>query len=187
MPVFFLILQPKSFKVMDTENNIKSIVEQLFTSLYNVLFIHCQKYVHDEEVSRDTIQDVFEKIWQDHKNLEFSNHFHSYMFNLATQKSLDHLRRLKIEKKILGSYDQYIEYEENNRNTILDDLIADCIQSQVDRVLEQLPAINADVFRKSRYDGMSNKEIAKALNISPRTVETYIYRTLIVLKKKLLQ
>ena len=172
---------------MDTEHNIKSIVEQLFTSFYNVLFIHCQKYVRNEEVSRDIIQDVFEKMWRDRHNLDFSKPFNSYLFDLSFNKSVDHLRRLKLEKKILGGYDQYIEYGENNRNTILDDLIADSIQSQVDRVLEQLPAINADVFRKSRYDGMSNKEIAKALNLSPRTVETYIHRVLIILKKRLLQ
>ena len=187
MPVFFLTLQPKSFKIMDPEHNIKSIVEQLFTTFYNALFIHCQKYVRNEEVSRDIIQDVFEKMWRDRHDLDFSKSFSSYLFDLLFNKIIDHQRRFKLEKKIFGSYDQYIESEENNRNAILDDLIADCIQSQVDRVLDQLPAINADVFRKSRYDGMSNKEIAKALNIPLRTVESHIYRVLKVLKKRLLQ
>ncbi|MDR1153501.1 MAG: LuxR C-terminal-related transcriptional regulator [Bacteroidales bacterium] len=47
------------------------------------------------------------------------------------------------------------------------------------------PAQCRDIFRKSRYEGMSHQDIARDLNISVRTVETHIYRALKILKKAL--
>ena len=48
------------------------------------------------------------------------------------------------------------------------------VLEQVDRLIEQLPEQQKIVFLKSRKEGLSSKEIATELNLSPGTVDNYI-------------
>jgi len=50
-------------------------------------------------------------------------------------------------------------------------------------VLSRLPERRREIFVLSRLRNMSNQEIAEKLNISVRTVEHQIYRTMLELKK----
>ena len=49
--------------------------------------------------------------------------------------------------------------------------------------IERLPKRRKRIFRMSRLDGMSNKEIAEALGLSTRTVEHQIYLALRELRR----
>ena len=74
---------------------------------------------------------------------------------------------------------------ETHYDHLFDQLVADALEERIDRVVDDLPEQCREVFRKSRYEGMSHKDIAQNLNISVRTVETQIYRALKILKKAL--
>ena len=49
--------------------------------------------------------------------------------------------------------------------------------------IDSLPEQCRVIFRLSRFDGLSVREIAGKLDLSPRTVETQIYRALKMLRK----
>jgi RNA polymerase sigma-70 factor (ECF subfamily) len=53
------------------------------------------------------------------------------------------------------------------------------------RVLNELPARCKEVFIMHRFKGLSHKEIAKQLNISPKTVENHMVNALLFLRKRL--
>lgn len=56
----------------------------------------------------------------------------------------------------------------------------------VEMVLRRLPARRREIFEMSRFDGLSNREIAERLQIPVRTVEDHIYKTLQELRKVLM-
>jgi len=53
------------------------------------------------------------------------------------------------------------------------------------RVLNELPARCREVFIMHRFKGLSHKEIARQLNISPKTVENHMVNALLFLRKRL--
>lgn len=53
-------------------------------------------------------------------------------------------------------------------------------------LVEELPPARREIFKLSRFERLSNKEIALRLSISERTVETQLYRATRFLKRKLL-
>jgi RNA polymerase sigma-70 factor (ECF subfamily) len=53
------------------------------------------------------------------------------------------------------------------------------------RVLNELPARCKEVFIMHRFKGLSHKEIARQLNISPKTVENHMVNALLFLRKRL--
>ena len=65
----------------------------------------------------------------------------------------------------------------------LNDIYYKEIQLIIKLTLSRLPEQRRKVFEMSRFETMSNNEIAEKLNISVRTVEHHIYLTLLEMKK----
>lgn len=62
---------------------------------------------------------------------------------------------------------------------------ADSLREYIDSLIENLPPARREIFRLSRFEQLSNKEIAKKLSISEKTVETQLYRSFQYLRSKL--
>ena len=162
-----------------------AVLESMFTTFYPVLAAYCNKYVKDGEAVRDIIQDVFLKVWENRHTVDFTMPLHSYLLKLAHNQCMNHLQRLKTEKKILQNVELQLLDMETQYDHLFDQIVADALAEQIEQVVERLPEQCRRIFRKSRYEGMSHQEIARDLNISVRTVETQIYRALKILKKAL--
>jgi len=182
VPELYIQIMAKS---AHTNDDGTAVLESMFKTFYPVLAAYCQKYVKNEETARDIVQDVFLKVWENRRNVDFSMPLHSYLLKIAHNCCMNHLQRLKTEQNYLNNASMQLLEMEAQYDHLFDQLVADALQEQIDQVVEQFPEQCRDIFRKSRYEGMSHKDIARDLNISVRTVETQIYRALKVLKKTL--
>ena len=161
------------------------ILKSMFMEFFPILVAYCVKYVKDEEVARDMVQDIFLKVLENSSKIDFSRPLHSYFLKLAHHHCIDYLKRLKVEKKYLQHAAMQLSEIDLQYDHLFEQLAADALQERIDRVVEQLAPQCRDIFCKSCYEGMSSQDIARELNISVRTVETQIYRALKVLKKAL--
>jgi RNA polymerase sigma-70 factor (ECF subfamily) len=59
------------------------------------------------------------------------------------------------------------------------------LQKDLEKAICELPEQRQMIFRMSRFQDLKHKEIAEKLHISPKTVETQIYRSLSFLREKL--
>jgi RNA polymerase sigma-70 factor (ECF subfamily) len=76
-------------------------------------------------------------------------------------------------------------YPSDSHNGGLSYLLQKNLSQDIDEIIAGLPEQCRNIFKLSRYKGLRTKEIAEIYAISPRTVETQIYRALKVLRKKL--
>jgi RNA polymerase sigma-70 factor (ECF subfamily) len=150
------------------------------------MYAFCRKYISDHELARDIVQDAFVKLLENYDAVKTS--VSAYLFASVHNGCISHIRRQKLK----AEHEEYValqikEYEIHPDGVPehLQQLYHNELKQQYDESVERLPDKCRHIFRLSRSDNMSNKEIAEKLGISIRTVESQIYNALKRLKEDL--
>ena len=85
-------------------------------------------------------------------------------------------------------YEEYIKVKTNeNDDSTEKEVDKNLLEEYIDKLAEKLPPKRKEIFILSRKEGLSNKEIAKQLNISESTIETQLTKALSFMKSQLKQ
>jgi RNA polymerase sigma-70 factor, ECF subfamily len=160
----------------------------LFTQYYRGLYSFCGRYISDNEACKDIIQDVFAYIWENRKNISIHTSLKSYLFGSVYHACLDHIKKTRriqdfsntvTGKFIINPLEE--SFSENGYHRIF----FEESKAIIDSAIEALPEACKAIFKMSRFQGLKHKAIAELLSISPRTVETQVFRALQLIKEKL--
>jgi RNA polymerase sigma-70 factor (family 1) len=124
--------------------------------------------VKNEMVAKEIVQEVFLRIWLKRETLTSIEKPSSWIYRIASNLSLTHFRRQKLEEKIIqgmGSEDIHEPDEAFNAKEL---------QGLINEAASKLPPKRQRIFRMSREEGLSRKEIAARLAISENTVKAQI-------------
>jgi RNA polymerase sigma-70 factor (ECF subfamily) len=160
------------------KNDNQEAFHLIFRRYFQPLFIFSKKFV-DEKSAEDLVQDCFLELWQNREKIHITTSLSAYLFTILKNKCY---KCLKAEKKKLNKQSEFnlkIKQEELNffihsENSILEFDVKDRIL----KTYEKLPGKCCVVFKESRQNGMSNKEIAEKLGISLKAVEKHISKAL---------
>ena len=157
--------------------------EKLYRYFYPRLIYFAKQYIYDIEVSRNIVQDVFTELWDKRNALHEETNLNAWLFKVTKNKSLKIISRLKSQK----NYDSYLKSRQLdvNYNALSDFDTSKELQAQINAALEKLSPACRKVFELSRFEDRKNKEIAKELNLSIKTVEAHISKALRSLKADL--
>ncbi len=143
------------------------------------------RMVRDRELAEDLAQDTFVKVLNhiDRYSPEFK--FSSWLFKIANNVAIDHLRRRRIETvSIDGSPHAATAAEveasalelEAEEESALDELEARELGTAIERAIARLrPEYRACIMLR-HVEGRSYEEIAATLDLPLGTVKTYIHR-----------
>lgn len=168
--------------IREFSNESESAFEELFDYYYKRLYNFSRSFLKTGEGIDDILQDVFIKIWQQRKNIHNPETFNSLLYTITRNLLLNEIRRrLNNEKKreeirnmsLASEYETTIEVDYS------------LLKENVDQIIENLPDRKKEIFKLSREEGLSYKEIAEKLNISTKNVEYHISQVLSVLRKGL--
>ncbi|MXN92341.1 RNA polymerase sigma-70 factor [Flavobacterium sp. Sd200] len=171
------------FTDIELIEQIKNDDEGAFTVIYKknweIMYLAAYNLVKDKSVSEDIVQEVFVSLWQRRAKLEIKVSIKSYLYTSTIYKVYDHLKK---NKKLLKQelFDNNIEAANPETKLMHEELI-----HYLDTVVDSLPAKCKEVYKLSRENMLSNKEIADHLDISQRTVEGHISKALKILKESL--
>ena len=151
----------------------------LFDEYYVNFTVFVKKIVKDSQIAEDIVQEAFTKLYINRTKLDESKSLNSYLYVLVKRQLLNYLRDSAHEAAIddrAFSLISGISVEDRNLDIReLEKIVLDAV--------EAMPAQRREVFRLSRFKGLSNKEIAEALNLSVRTVEHHISFALAEIRK----
>lgn len=150
------------------------IFDFVFLHYYSGLCAYSEKIVKDSVVAEDLVQDLFVTIWEKGEHLNLHAPLNSYLFHAIRNRSIDYLR-LKKNKKEHANRD--------SKNIAIKNLsiywFAEAeLETLIEKSLNKLPSRCREIFIMSRFDGMSNQEIADYFSISKRTIEIQISNAL---------
>lgn len=135
--------------------------QDLFLSAYNVL--------KDKAACEDIVQDLFIQLWQKRETLQITTSLRAYLYTAVRYNVF----RLIRTGKVRGEVFEYIE--ERMEAIPADHLLEQREMSlQVAKAVAALPEKCREVYKLSREEELSHKEIATKLNISTKTVENQI-------------
>ena len=141
----------------------------LFQIYGNRIFHFALGYLKSEADAEELVQDVFMKIWEKRSELKENLSFKSYIFTIA----FNIIRKHFVKKTLTTKYFVQQVVEDADLSTI-QYIDYKSIKEAIDRLVDQLPARRKEVFTKSRFEGLSTKEIAEELGTSPKTVENQL-------------
>jgi RNA polymerase sigma-70 factor (family 1) len=138
---------------------------------HSLLYSFIADLTRNRELAEEITQDIFLQIWMSREVLNHVVNFHSYLFVMAKNHSLNCLRSALRERKRFDKWQQ----EEVNLAAFNDDTeVIHPKQSLVMQAIEQLPAQQRTAWIMSRRDGKMHTEIAQAMHISKETVKKHI-------------
>jgi RNA polymerase sigma-70 factor (family 1) len=150
--------------------------ETLFYLLNNKLIRFCVLYVHQREIAEEIVSDTFVKCWINRASLAEVRNPSSYLFVAVKNLSLNYVK--KFSSIHLVELDHTNEVQLINVNDPQKELENKELYFKMDQAIDRLPRQCRIVFRLIKEDEMKYKEVAEILDISPRTVQTQLFRAI---------
>lgn len=142
--------------------------EDIYLRYWQRLYVAAYKVLEDEAASKDILQEVFLDIWNRRSTLNIE-HLNAYLYRAVKYQIAKQLRKRPINPVHL---DVVSELESAGRAE--DGLLYDDLNKHLEKAIAHLSPRCQQVFRLSRFEYLSNKEIGQRLHISVSTVENQI-------------
>lgn len=131
----------------------------------------------------EIVQEVFVKIWDSRNKINAHSSFDSFLFTIAYNATISLLRKKTNEKKYLEHLKSLQQVRE--APDLINEIYFKELDDQITALLDKVPPRQKEIFKLSRYEGLSHDEIAKKLNITVNTVKKHMTNTLTFLKSNI--
>lgn len=161
--------------------NREEAIEAIFRRYYTKVCQAVIRVIKHPETTEDIAQEVFYELWKKREQLEISTSLGAYLRRAAVNRSLNYLRDQRMQ------FEEVEEpmLEERQTATASDQLELSELEALIREKIEALPDRCRIIFRLSRFEELSYKEIAHQLDISEKTVEHQISKALKYLRTQL--
>lgn len=165
----------KQLQVQIGQNNQKAF-EDLYRLFFPRLYNFAMLYVHKKEAAEEIVNDIMVKVWEKRETIVAIENLETYLFTAVRNHSLNYLQKY-------SHYHVTIEPETGigemvSMNDPEKELEWKEISFKLNMAVEQLPEQCRTVFRLIKEEGFKYKQVAEILSISPRTVETQLFRAI---------
>lgn len=137
----------------------------LFTSAYNIL--------KDKQICEDIIQELFIKLWTNRDRLEIKVSLIAYLHASTRYEVFRQIRYGSVRESIFDNLIDRLQSPSEYGSIEHKELLM-----QVNAIVNTLSVKCKNVYKLSREDQLSHKEIASKLNISTKTVENHLTKAL---------
>lgn len=179
------LLQPKSCNQLgdsalvealgkDNREAFAEIYERYWSRLFWVFY----RKLKAKEVAEELVQDLFISLWNKRATTQIENLEH-YLFSAVKYRIIDYIRAQLTRESYSVYYKAFISIEnhETEETVAVNDLTFALEES-----IDKLPEKSREVFRLSRLEHRSIREIAKLLNLSEKAVEYHLTKALKMLR-----
>lgn len=155
--------------------------EEVFKTSYPWLMNYARQLAPDRAEAENAVSEVFYKVWKNRAAIRIHRSVKSYLYQAVRNQVLDTMRRTKpsrMSEYAMVPITSFVRSPE-------EEMIGSELEERIWRAIDRLPEQRRQIFLLSREEGLKYHEIAQRLNISIKTVETQISRSLKTLRELL--
>jgi RNA polymerase sigma-70 factor (ECF subfamily) len=158
--------------------------EGAFKDIYNLwkerVYCTALKFVKSHDDAEDILQQVFLSLWVSREKLPYVENQQAYIFTIVHNKISTYFKSASNRERI---YRYLFDFVENESRITDEQLAYNERNSRFQTAVNQLPEQQKRAYLLSRQDGLSNSEIAEAMDLSINTVKSHIAAALKTLRK----
>lgn len=154
---------------------------ELYERYWYRVFALAHRRLKSRETAEELVQDLFATLWLK-RHQHAIEHLEHYLLAAISRRVIGHLRAHQVRT----AYADYCRWHQASTTEETEqDLAAADLTDAFSQALLHLPAQSREVFQLSRLEYFSVQEISLRLNISPKTVEYHITKSLRLLRTHL--
>ena len=185
------LMTDDAFIIPMLRNGEEQAFKLLFDREYEKLCHFANCMIHDSMTAESIVDDVMFNIWENHKDIVITQSLHAYLVRAVRNRCINELkaRLQRLAKETtelkLNAETEMLEVVFRDDSLPIDSLIGEELEEKISKAVEMLPEECRKVMEKSRFEGLSYKEIAAEMGISTNTVKYHIKNALAFLRKNL--
>lgn len=163
---------------------------KLFNEYYDRFIRFAVGYVKEMATAEDIVSEAFTAFWENYSRLSPETNPLAYIMTVIKNKCLNHLQHQMVQQNAVSTLKDHSEWLLRTKISTLEVcdpqfLFSDEIQEIIDHTLKQLPQKTRRIFQMSRVDGLSHNMISVKMNLSQKSIEYHISKTLDLLRSAL--
>lgn len=159
------------------------VFKDVYRKYYSPLCRFANKYFDDKDEAEDIVQETMVKMWEQRSKLEIQT-LKTYLFSAVKNSCLNRLNHLIVVQKHKETTAIEIKMLELEHDDAYVDDAKKELERKVFEAIDELPEQCSKIVKLKYIDGMKSKDIATMTNLSPRTIETHLYKGLKTLSQK---
>ena len=149
---------------------------------YQPLFGFIMSMVREKESAEELVQDVFVNFWAKRDRINITSSLKAYLYRAARNHTLNFIKRRNFELNYQRSLVGRVTIQHNDTEQAFH---FSELEQKLYASIEALPEKRREIFRLSRFEDLTYKEISVALDIPVRQVHYQIGLALKELRTKL--
>ena len=155
----------------------------LYSRYWEDLFITSAKALRSQEEAADVVQDVFLSLWNRRNELDIQGSLAAYLHTSVRYKCINYIEKnITRRDYLLQLAEVAIKFSSPNAEITLQ---LDELQKTINQAVAKMPPKMREVYKLSRQEHLSYKEISDYKNISIETVKKHIQHALQHIRKDL--
>ncbi|MEY8686959.1 RNA polymerase sigma-70 factor [Bacteroides sp. AN502(2024)] len=155
--------------------------ERLYDCYWLKVYNFAQLYIPSSFEVSEVTQEVFIKVWESRETIDENKNFDGFLFiitrNIIFNYSRQYFNELNFKMTALRGIENLYDMEE--------ELDAADLREYINCLVDQLPVQRRRIFKMSREQNLSNKEIAELCAVSEKAIERQITLALKFIKDNL--
>lgn len=161
----------------------------IYTTYHRKSYLFALSYVKDEFAAEDIVSESLIKLWGELHGDECRNP-QQLLLTIIKNKSLNWLKHQRVVREVHSAIEQVHRRDLDIRIGSLEacdpsEIFSTDIQAIIDRTLDQMERQTRQIFVMSRFDHLTNAEIAVRMNLSVKSIEYHINKALKIMRLSL--
>jgi len=154
----------------------------VFETYHRYLYVLACRYLMSDSYAEDAVQHTFMRLWEGRETFDYKTGMKNLLFTILKNYILNEIRHnnLVIQKNY-----ELAQFNEEMEASFLHNLEDADFKTHLYKLIEQLPPQKKEVCLLKIQQGLTNQEVAEAMNISIPTVKSHYTQVIKLLRSQM--